>query len=255
VATRREVLVGTSALAFAAPALVASGWVAPSRAQAVPPRSVRLKPYIFADHFEANRKYLLSLAPRRLLHNFYLSAGLPPKGEIYGGWESQGIAGHSFGHWLSASSTVIASTGDAALSARVDDALAELGRIQAAEGDGYIGGTIVSRAGRTLPGKIVFEEVRRGDIRTQGWDLNGAWVPVYAWHKVQAGLIDAHRLAGNARALPILLGMAGYFAAIVEGLSDAQVQELLRAEHGGINEAFAETYAITGNPRWLRVSE
>ncbi|MEO7188433.1 MAG: glycoside hydrolase family 127 protein [Sphingomicrobium sp.] len=228
---------------------------ATQRVAPVPARFVRLKPSVFADAFEANRRFLLSLDPQRLLHNFYVSAGLPPQGPAYGGWEAQGIAGHSFGHWLSGCSLAIANTENSALTAKLDHALGELARIQAAHRDGYVGGTTVRRDGKTVDGKIVFEEIRRGDIRSQGFDLNGGWVPIYAWHKVQAGLIDAHKLAKNERALPILLGMAGYLATIVEGLSDAQVQIMLRAEHGGINEAFAETYAITGNRRWLNIAE
>ncbi|AJP72507.1 glycoside hydrolase family 127 protein [Sphingomonas hengshuiensis] len=255
VASRRAFVAGTSALAIGG-ATGAPLWGAetPARVQPVPSRHVRLKPSIFADSLAANRRYLLSLDPLRLLHNFYASAGLPTRGERYGGWESDGIAGHTLGHWMSAASLIIAHDGDPQLSAKLDLALTEMARIQQAHGDGYLGGTTVPRQGKSADGKIVFEEVRRGDIRTRGWDLNGAWVPVYTWHKIMAGLIAAHGI-GNARALPILLGTADYFGRIIEGLSDAQVQELLHAEHGGINEAYAETYAITGNPRWLRIAE
>ncbi|MET0308182.1 MAG: glycoside hydrolase family 127 protein [Sphingomonas sp.] len=218
-------------------------------------RHVELKPSLFADALAANRRYLQSLDPLRLLHNFYLSAGLPTRGPQYGGWEAEGIAGHSLGHWMSACSLITAHDGDPELKAKLELALTEMARIQKAHGDGYLGGTTVQRDGKARDGKIVFEEVRHGDIRTQGWDLNGAWVPVYTWHKVQAGLIDAYKGAGLRGALPILLGVADYFGTIVEGLDDSQVQTLLHAEHGGINEAFAETYALTGNARWLRIAE
>lgn len=197
----------------------------------------------------------MELDAERLLHNFYLSAGLPTTKPCYGGWEATGIAGHSLGHWLTACSIVIANTGDREIAARLDHALAEMARIQGAHGDGYIGGTTVERNGRTVDGKIVFEEVRRGDIRTQGFDLNGGWVPLYTWHKVHAGLLDAHKLGGNPRALPIAVKAAGYLAGVLEPLSDAQMQQVLRAEHGGLNECFAETYALTGNARWLRLAE
>jgi DUF1680 family protein len=254
--SRRELLLGTAAAASLGlplgAARAASGVV---RAEPVPMRYVRLKPSPFQDAFAANRRYLLSLDPERLLHNFYLSAGLPVPKPVYGGWEAQGIAGHSLGHWLSACALVVANTGDPAVSARLDHALTEMARIQAAHGDGYIGGTTVERGGKTVDGKIVFEEVRRGDIRTEGFDLNGGWVPLYTWHKVQAGLTDAHRLAGNPRALPVLLAMAGYLAGVLEPLTDAQMQHVLRAEHGGLNESFADLHAITGTPRWLRLAE
>ncbi|MDP1026812.1 glycoside hydrolase family 127 protein [Sphingomonas sp. KR1UV-12] len=253
--TRRTLFAGASIVALAGPALVALPPVKGRRVEPVPSRFVRLTPSPFADAMAANRRYLLSLDPERLLHNFYLFAGLPAPKPIYGGWEAQGVAGHSLGHWLSACALVIANTGDPALSAKLDHALAEMARIQAAHGDGYCGGTTVERDGKTVDGKIVFEEVRRGDIRSQGFDLNGGWVPLYTWHKVHAGLLDAHTLAGNARAMPIALGVAGYLAGVLEPLTDAQMQQVLRAEHGGLNESYAETYALTGDTRWLRMAE
>lgn len=255
--SRRQFLAGASLFALAGPAVAreSARAIPIIRVKPVPVRHVTLKPSPFADAIAANRRYLLSLDPERLLHNFYLSAKLPAKGPVYGGWEAEGIAGHSLGHWLSACSLTLAHSGDTQVAVKLDHALAEMARIQTAHGDGYVGGTTVKRDGQTVDGKIVFEEVRGGDIRTQGFDLNGGWVPVYSFHKVLAGLIDAHSLAGNRRALPIALGLAGYFATIIEGLSDEQVQQILRAEHGGINESFAEIHAITGEPRWLRVAE
>ena len=100
----------------------------------------------------------------------------------------------------------------------------------------------------------MFEEIRRGEIRTGGFDINGGWVPLYTWHKVHAGLIDAYRLGGVAEALPVMLRMADYLAAILEGLSDAQMQKLLAAEYGGLNDSYAETFELTGNPRYLALA-
>jgi len=262
--TRRSLLLsaGLAALgagaggpASAAGASAAGVPAGPRRVEPVPARRVRLRPSPFADAFDANRRYLLALDPERLLHNFYRSAGLAPPKPVYGGWEAQGIAGHSLGHWLSACALVVANTGDRAVAARLDHALAEMARIQRAHGDGYLGGTTVERDGRTVDGKVVFEEVRRGDIRSQGFDLNGGWVPLYTWHKVHAGLLDAHVLAKNPRAMPILLGVASYLAGVLDALSDDQVQRVLAAEHGGLNESYAETYALTGDPRWLRTAQ
>lgn len=266
--SRRQFVMAASAVAIAAHARPAAAWMtlpddrmprlpgAPvPAASPLPLADVALKPSLFDSARTANRAYLLSLDPDRLLHNFYVAAGLPPRGDCYGGWEAQGIAGHSVGHWLSACSILVASTGDADLRAKVDHAVAAMARIQAAHGDGYLGGGTVPRDGRPVDSKIVFEEVRRGDIRTLGWDLNGGWVPVYTLHKIMAGLIDAHQLAGNAQARGVVLALGGYFGTIVEGLDDEQVQRLLRCEHGGINESYAQLYALTGDRRWLAIAE
>jgi DUF1680 family protein len=254
--TRRLFLGSASVLALAGPAFARIQVdEKPIKVRPLPLSAVRLKPSAFADAVETNRRYLLSLSPERLLHNFYASAGLPTKGETYGGWEARGIAGHTLGHYLSGLSLLHAQTGDAAVRDRLRHTIAEMARIQKAQGDGYVGGTTVERDGKTVDGKIVFEEIRKGDIRTGGFDINGGWVPLYTWHKVHAGLIDAVRLGDVAGAMPVMLAMAGYLGSILEGLDDAQMQKLLAAEHGGLNDSYAETYALTGNPRWRRLAE
>lgn len=255
--TRRDILSSASALALAACTgkTPQSGGPETRRAEPLPLRMVRLKPSIFKNAVDANRRYLLSLEPDRLLHNFHVSAGLAPKGDVYGGWEARGIAGHILGHYLSACALMHAQTGDAAVKERVDYIVEELSRCQHAHGDGYIGGTTVERGGEVVDGKIVFEELRKGDIRAGPFDVNGGWVPLYTWHKVHAGLIDAYRHCDNARARDVMLGMAGYLAKILESLDERRMQELLAAEHGGLNETYAETFAITGDDRWLALAK
>ncbi|ESQ79686.1 glycoside hydrolase family 127 protein [Asticcacaulis sp. YBE204] len=228
---------------------------APLTTASYPLRQVRLKPSPFLTAIEANQRYLLSLESDRFLHNFRAGAGLDPKGKVYGGWEARGIAGHSLGHYLSALSLIYAQTGDVRFRERAAYILAELKTIQAKHGDGYAGGTTVTRDGKEVDGKVVFEEIRKGDIRTKGFDLNGGWVPVYTYHKVFAGALDAHLHAGLADGLSVAQGLGDYFGTIIEGLSDAQVQEILRAEHGGITESYAELYALTGAARWKSLAE
>jgi DUF1680 family protein len=253
--TRRRFLASASALALAGPLLAAARPAERRKVQALPLEDVRLSPSPFLDAVEANRGFLLALEPDRLLHNFHASAGLEAKAPVYGGWEARGIAGHSLGHYLTACALMHAQTGDTAVRERLGYTVAELARCQAAHGDGYVGGTTVERHGEVIDGKIVFEEIRQGDIRTGGFDINGGWVPLYTWHKVHAGLIDAVRFGNLDAAMPVMLGMAGYLATILEGLDDAQMQKLLAAEHGGLNDSYAETYALTGDPRWLRLAE
>ncbi|WP_439635375.1 beta-L-arabinofuranosidase domain-containing protein [Oceanicaulis sp.] len=258
--SRRGFLASASFLALAG--AVAPGWMPAAaftgrstRRQPLPLRDVRLKPSIFADAVERNSEYLLFLSPDRLLHNFHLSAGLEPRGPVYGGWEARGIAGHTLGHYLTACALAYAQTGRGELRERVAYVVDQLAMCQAAHGDGYVGGTTVERNGEVVDGKIIFEELRDDDIRTGGFDINGGWVPLYTWHKVQAGLIDALRHAELDAARPVLLGMAAYLAEILEGLDDSQMQTLLAAEHGGLNEVYAELYALTGERRWLTLAE
>jgi DUF1680 family protein len=264
---RRLVLRGAAGLGLvpglsaASAATVATGSATaassvPATAQALPLSSVRLLPSVYADAVQANQAYLLRLSADRFLHNYHLFAGLPVKGAIYGGWESDTIAGEGLGHYLSALSLMYAQTGTPALKPRIDYIVAELARVQQAQGDGYAAGFMRKRKdGTVVDGKEIFPEIMRGEIRSAGFDLNGCWVPLYNWHKVFAGLFDAQTYAGNDQALQVALGLAGYIDKVFAVLNDEQVQQVLGCEHGGINESFAELYARTQDKRWLALAQ
>ena len=100
----------------------------------------------------------------------------------------------------------------------------------------------------------LWAEVAAGHIRSHGFDLNGAWSPWYTVHKVMAGLLDAWLYCGSAKALHIEEGMADWAARIVGHLSDSTIQKMLLCEYGGMNEVLANTYAITGQKKYLALS-
>jgi uncharacterized protein len=256
-ATRRDLMLTAAALA----ASPVAGWAAapgglPLKAKPLPLSAVRLLPSPYATAVEANRAYLLQLSPDRLLHNFMTFAGLPAKGEVYGGWEGDTIAGHTLGHYLSALVVMYEQTGDAECRRRADYIVSELARAQAKRGTGYVGALQRKRKdGKVVDGEEIFGEVMKGDIRSGGFDLNGAWSPLYTVHKVFAGLLDVHQAWGNPQALQVAIGLAGYFERVFAALDDAQMQTLLGCEYGGLNESYAELYARTGDKRWLVVAE
>lgn len=226
-----------------------------ARAAPFPLSAVRLKPSVWLDAVEANRNYLLSLDPDRLLHGFRKHAGLKPKGEPYGGWESESLAGHTLGHYLSALALLFQQTGEEEAGRRAVYIVGELAECQRVRGDGYIG-ALTRRRGDTMEdGRLAFEDVRAGKIAASDFDLNGAWSPLYTVHKLLAGLLDAHAVWGDARALEICDRLGLYFEGVLAGLSDAQIQQVLDCEHGGIVESFAELHARTGNNHWLRLAE
>ena len=114
---------------------------------------------------------------------------------MYGGWESEKLAGHSLGHYLSACALMYRATNDARFRDRITYIVGELAACQRANGDGYVA---------AIPeGKRLFAEVARGDIRAKAFDLNGGWSPFYTLHKLFAGLRDAHHLAGSDEALGV----------------------------------------------------
>src|SRR5580658_7162987 len=171
-----------------------------SQVQPFPLNQVKLLDSPFKQAMELDGKYLLSLDPDRLLSWFRKEAGLEPKAPVYGGWESQGLAGHTLGHYLSACSLMYQSTGDARYKDRVTYIVSELAECQAANSNGYIA---------AIPGgKELFGKVARGEINTAGFGLNGGWSPWYTIHKELAGLIDSYSLGGDAQALVVATNMA-----------------------------------------------
>lgn len=259
--TRREWLAGAGLAAMAggrsgrAWAAAAPGLL-PAHPEPLPLRDVRLLPSPFLDAVEANRRYLMSLEPDRLLHNFRTGAGLPARAAVYGGWEGDTIAGHTLGHYLSALALMCAQTGDAEAKRRVDYIVAELAVCQKARGNGYVAGLLRKRKDGTLAdGEEIFVEIMKGDIRSGGFDLNGAWSPLYNIHKTFAGLLDAQALCDNRQALEVAVGLGRYFQHLFASLSDEQMQTMLGCEYGGLNESYAELAARTGDAQWMTVAE
>ncbi|TYP79638.1 glycoside hydrolase family 127 protein [Paenibacillus methanolicus] len=210
-------------------------------------KQVRIDGGPLKNAMDLNRDYLLKLDADRLLSRFREFAGLEPKAPRYEGWESRGISGHTLGHYLSGCSLMYAATGDPALKERAAYVVDELALCQEAHGDGYVSG---------IPrGKELFQEIKAGDIRSQGFDLNGGWVPLYTMHKLYAGLRDAYRYASNERALEVEIKLGLWLEDILAELSEAQVQQVLHCEFGGMNEALADLAADTGDARFLRLAE
>lgn len=210
-------------------------------------KAVRLLDSRFKQAMDTNEKVLLALDPDRFLHNFRKHAGLTPKGKIYGGWESQGVAGQSLGHYITALSQHYRATGNERFKMRIAYIVRELAECQKKRKTGYVGG---------IPDEDrIWKEVGRGEIRSQGFDLNGGWVPWYTLHKLFAGLLDAHALTNDAQALEVVKGLGDWTYNLTKNLDEGQWQRMLACEHGGMNEAFAELFHRTGDPRFLELSQ
>jgi hypothetical protein len=260
--SRCEFISGTAGSTLLAllsrPALVESSAAPqlPRNARPLPLSAVRLLPSDYATAVEINRGYLLNLSADRLLHNFRKYAGLDPKAPVYGGWESDTLAGHTLGHYMSALALMHAQTGDSECRRRADYIVDELIIVQRKRGTGYVGALGRKRKDNTIvDGEEIFPEVMNGHIVSSGFDLNGAWSPFYTVHKVLAGLLDVHAGWGNPRALTVAVGLAGYFEKVFAALDDVQMQKLLGCEYGGLNESYAELFARTDDRRWLVIAE
>ncbi|MFD2935139.1 glycoside hydrolase family 127 protein [Spirosoma flavum] len=210
-------------------------------------QEVRLAGGPFKNAQDVDLKYILALNPDKLLAPYLIDAGLPVKAPRYGNWESSGLDGHIGGHYLSALAMMHASTGNAELKKRLDYMVAELARCQAKNGNGYVGG---------IPqGKVFWERIHKGDIDGSSFGLNNTWVPLYNIHKLFAGLRDAYEYAGNKQAKQVLIGLGDWFIELIKPLSDEQIQQVLRTEHGGLNETFADLYILTNDKKYLETAQ
>lgn len=193
-----------------------------------------------------NEAYVFAHDIDRLLAPFLAEAGLPPKAERYDNWENSGLDGHTAGHFLT-SLALMAATGNLEAGTRLNYMIDELARCQVANGNGYVGG---------IPGsKAFWSEIAAGNIRPTLFTLNERWVPWYNIHKLFAGLRDAYKLTGNEKALEILLNLTRWTEELTRNLSEAQMQQMLITEHGGMNEVFADLYALKGDSRFLTLAK
>lgn len=211
-----------------------------------PLNKVHLSESVFSKAMQTDEKYILSMDADRLLAPYLKEAGLKPKKENYPNWENAGLDGHIGGHYISALALMYASTSDTKIKQRLDYMIDELERCQNLSDNGYLSG---------VPnGKKIWKEIADGNIRAATFGLNDRWVPLYNIHKIYSGLRDAYWYADSEKAKKMLIRLTDWMADEVSKLSDEQVQDMLRSEHGGLNEVFADVYDITKNEKYLKLA-
>jgi DUF1680 family protein len=209
------------------------------KVQPFPMKQVRLGEGHCKVAMEADRQYLHSLPPDRLLHTFRLNAGLPSSAQPLGGWEAPDceLRGHyAGGHYLSAAALMYASTGDEDLKSKANTVVAELGKCQTALKSGYLSAFPVE----------FFDRLR---------DRERVWAPFYTIHKIMAGNLDMYVHCGNEQALDITEKMARWADGYTQPLSYDHMQRILGTEFGGMGEVLCNLYAVTGKEEYLEVAQ
>lgn len=214
-----------------------------------PLKDVALTDGVFRNAMMLDAKWLLNLKPDRFLHRFHKFAGLPVKGEIYGGWESENISGHTLGHYLSACAMQYAATQDVRFKEIVDYTVSELAKCQA-----HYTGVMTGYVGGIPEQERIFTEISEGKLYSSGFDLNGGWVPLYTQHKLFAGLMDAYLHTGNKQALDVVCKLADWMVNLSDRLTDEQFQQMLQCEFGGMNDSMYVLYTLTGDERYLKLA-
>jgi uncharacterized protein len=202
---------------------------------------------LLASRFRANQSrntdYLLFVDPDRLLHTFRLNVGLPSSAQPCGGWEAPDslVRGHTTGHLMSGLALTYANTGDPAPADKGRYLVSQLARCQARSASaGFHPGYLSA-----FP-ESFFDRLEAG---------LSVWAPYYMIHKIMAGMIDQHELAGNTQALEVAARLGDWVGWRTGRLSYPHMQQILQIEHGGIAESLTNLYRLTGDASYLATAE
>ncbi len=207
-------------------------------------QDVRLLPGRFRDNMARDSTWLVSIGVDRLLHAFRTTSGVFAGREggymtvkKLGGWESLDcdLRGHTTGHVLSALALMYGATGSDVFKMKGDSLVAGLAEVQAVGEGGYLS---------AFPEELVNRNIRGESV----------WAPWYTLHKIFAGLIDQYLYAGNAQALDVARKLGDWACGKLSPLPEEARRRMLRNEFGGINEAFYNLYALTGDERYRRLA-
>ncbi len=216
----------------------------------------------FKTAMDINNNLLLQYDVDRLLTPFIREAGLSNKAGKYNNWvnlhpsfsnwglSSWSLEGHVGGHYLTALSLAYAASHDSAmkqrLKLRLDYMLNILKDCQDAYSSstngmkGFIGGQPITWIWTGLYARDL------GPFKQYG-----GWVPFYCQHKVLAGLRDAWLYADSDLAKTMFKEMCDWSVNVVSNLTDAEMQDILGWEHGGMNEPLADAYRLFGDAKYL----
>ena len=213
------------------------------RAAAFPVSRVRLLAGPFRDNQRRNTTYLLFVDPDRLLRSFRLNYGLTSTARPCGGWEAPQIEvrGHNTGHLMSALALTWANTGNRAALDKGRYLVRQLAALQGrAAAAGFSPGYLSA-----FP-ETYFDRLEAGEP---------IWSPYYMIHKYLAGFIDQYQLAGDEVALEAAISLGDWVDWRTGRLSYGHMQRVLEVEYGGLPEALANLYTITGEQRYLLAAE
>ena len=209
-----------------------------------PLSDVKLLDGPFKHARDLNIQVLMKYNMDRLLAPYRKEAGLEPRDSSYSNWI--GLDGHVGGHYLSAMAINFAATGNNECKNRMDYMISELKICQDASalnnpdwGIGFVGGMPNS--------KVMWSKLKAGDFST----YFSSWAPWYNLHKMYAGLRDAWLYGGSEEAKSMFLSFCDWAVNLTSGLTDEQMESMLNAEHGGMDEIFADAYQMTDDEKYL----
>ncbi|VAI44966.1 unnamed protein product [Triticum turgidum subsp. durum] len=142
-------------------------------------------------------------------------------------------------HYLSATAKMWASTHNDTLRAKMSSVVDVLNDCQKKMGTGYLS---------AFPSEF-FD-------RTEA--LTTVWAPYYTIHKIMQGLLDQYTVAGNSKALEMVVGMANYFSDrvknVIQKYSIERHWASLNEETGGMNDVLYQLYTIMDDLKHLTLA-
>ncbi|MHC3000232.1 glycosyl hydrolase [Microbacterium sp. HJ5] len=210
----------------------------------------------------------------KILAVFRRNAGLDTKGATPpGGWEEYGpnpdaqrwgpaeytrgqntagaggcLRGHYGGHFLSGISMAYAATGEIALLNKVNAIVTGLEECRAALAAQEVGGA----PRYSHPGFLSAYGEWQFSALEEFAPYGEIWAPYYTLHKILAGLLDAHALAGNDQALALAEGIGHWVYSRLSKCTPAQLARMwgsyIAGEYGGMNEVLVELYWRSADP-------
>jgi DUF1680 family protein len=88
--------------------------------------------------------------------------------------------------------------------------------------------------------------------------IKPVWAPYYTIHKIMQGLLDQYTVAGNSKALDMVVKMANYFSDrvmnVIQKYSIERHWESLNEETGGMNDVLYQLYTITNDLKHLTLA-
>lgn len=213
-----------------------------------------------------NARMLMDYDVDRIMTPFIREAKLDAPGKKYDGWiarhpsfpnwgdYSWSLEGHIGGHYLTALALgCSAMKNDPQLASlaeqmknRLDYCIEILQDCQDAydgnkDGmEGFIGGQ---------PYTEMWTGMYEGNINA--FRKHSGKVPFYCQHKVLAGLRDAYVYAGSEQARDLFKKLCDWHINVVSNFDDKHLQDILNAEHGGVNETLADAYYLFGEKKYL----
>lgn len=203
------------------------------------------------------------------------------------------LRGHATGHYLTAIAQAYASTGyqpelQADFARKMEYMVNTLYELAQLSGKAPAGGlNPIADPANVVPGPGQSDfnsDLSEAGIRTDYWNWgkgfisayppdqfimleNGAkygrddskiWAPYYTLHKILAGLMDVYEVSDNEKALAIVEGMGDWVHARLSQVPQATLINMwnryIAGEFGGMNEAMARLYRLTGKEKYLETA-